>query len=596
MASRSPSPAPNAAAAVAGTDNEASSRAERGSGEGDKDAGKTKSGSRSRSRSRSGSRQRSQSRSRSRSRTRSRTRSHSRSRSLTPRSRSRSRSRSYSRSPTPKAANRAGSRSNSRGRSLGRSRSRSLSRSLSPRSRSRSPPRKVQRRVTRSPSPRNDVSLNSAIKVGNLTRNVSEGHIREIFGVYGKIKTINFPINPRFRFNMGYAEIEYETREEAQVALEGWNGGQLDGEIVEVLFITKITKAPPPTARPVRSRVPLSPRRGGRARSPLPPPPPRRRGEDHYSPPRRGNFDAPPPGRRDYYSPPPARRRDGYSPPPSARRNFNMNSYSPRRAKGVNAAPLGPRMPRGRSPPPPARGRLDRDLDREVLVGAEAEARIRIVVDEEEDVEDDLQVDQFRPRDAVDNQKEEEREEEEICKAYDVSSINILNKKPVDSKTALDKIKRRRDTHNRIERRRRDCINQLIEELLPRGDNSQSNILRAAVAHIQKLTRLNEYLKDQIEALQTGKIMPPPAIITTLAPILDINVDEDVPYRSESSSATSYTLHAQSHGLPHSPGSSSASSVGSAAYSSMSIPIGISSTYYTHPQGHGGEGGLSHMN
>ncbi|KAG0007734.1 hypothetical protein BGZ80_004308, partial [Entomortierella chlamydospora] len=81
------------------------------------------------------------------------------------------------------------------------------------------------------------------------------------------------------RFNMGYAEIEYETREEAQAALEGWNGGQLDGEIVDVVFITKITKVAPPAPRPVRSRVPPSPRRGGRARSPLPPPPPRRRGE-----------------------------------------------------------------------------------------------------------------------------------------------------------------------------------------------------------------------------------------------------------------------------------------------------------------------------
>lgn len=47
------------------------------------------------------------------------------------------------------------------------------------------------------------------------------------------------------------------------------------------------------------------------------------------------------------------------------------------------------------------------------------------------------------------------------CKAYDVGGVNILNKKPVDSKTALDKIKRRRETHNRVERRRRDCINQV---------------------------------------------------------------------------------------------------------------------------------------
>lgn len=73
---------------------------------------------------------------------------------------------------------------------------------------------------------------------------------------------------------MGFADVEYETREEAQLALDGWNGGQLDGEVVEVMFTKKVAKPVQP-ARPVRSRVPLSPpRRGGRARSP-----PRRRNE-----------------------------------------------------------------------------------------------------------------------------------------------------------------------------------------------------------------------------------------------------------------------------------------------------------------------------
>ncbi|KAG0210003.1 hypothetical protein BGX33_005173, partial [Mortierella sp. NVP41] len=47
-------------------------------------------------------------------------------------------------------------------------------------------------------------------------------------------------------------------------------------------------------------------------------------------------------------------------------------------------------------------------------------------------------------------------EEFKTCKGYDVGGVNILNKKPLDSKTALDKITRRRETHNRVERRRRD--------------------------------------------------------------------------------------------------------------------------------------------
>ncbi|KAF9378046.1 hypothetical protein BGX21_003012 [Mortierella sp. AD011] len=186
-------------------------------------------------------------------------------------------------------------------------------------------------------------------------------------------------------------------------------------------------------------------------------------------------------------------------------------------------------------------------------------------------------------------------EQFKTCQAYDVGGVNILNKKPVDSKTALDKIKRRRETHNRVERRRRDCINQLIDELtalLPKEDNSESkchrvNILRATVAHIQNLTRQNENLKHQIEALQTGKPMPPPAIITTLAPILDVDEDEDFDdnrsFNSETSAAAPYTL-------PR----SQRSSVNSVTYSPAPSPV-VPSPSHAYPLGPGGEGDSSHM-
>lgn len=70
--------------------------------------------------------------------------------------------------------------------------------------------------------------------------------------------------------------MEYETREAAEAAVLHWDKGQLDGEVVEAVFITKITRPPPPTERPVRARVPTPPpRRGGRNRAS----PPRRRTE-----------------------------------------------------------------------------------------------------------------------------------------------------------------------------------------------------------------------------------------------------------------------------------------------------------------------------
>ncbi|KFH72704.1 hypothetical protein MVEG_02993 [Podila verticillata NRRL 6337] len=114
-------------------------------------------------------------------------------------------------------------------------------------------------------------------------------------------------------------------------------------------------------------------------------------------------------------------------------------------------------------------------------------------------------------------------EQFETIKAYDVGGINILNKKTVDSQTALDKIKRRRETHNRVERRRRDQINQLIDELttlLPKDDEEDQsrshrvNILRSAVSHIQQLTRRNHELQDQIQTIQS----PSPLSSTRPAP------------------------------------------------------------------------------
>ncbi|KAG0254899.1 hypothetical protein BG011_005437 [Mortierella polycephala] len=151
-------------------------------------------------------------------------------------------------------------------------------------------------------------------------------------------------------------------------------------------------------------------------------------------------------------------------------------------------------------------------------------------------------------------------EQFKTCKAYDVGGVNILNKKPVDSKTALDKIKRRRETHNRVERRRRDCINQLIDELtslLPREDGDSAskchrvNVLKTAVTYIQDLTRHNETLNQQLQALQTGQPMPLPALVTT-PPSADPNdrngsssSSSQQPYIHEPNpSLSSYTPHA----------------------------------------------------
>ncbi|KAG0318065.1 hypothetical protein BGZ97_004417 [Linnemannia gamsii] len=158
-------------------------------------------------------------------------------------------------------------------------------------------------------------------------------------------------------------------------------------------------------------------------------------------------------------------------------------------------------------------------------------------------------------------------EEFKTCKGYDVGGVNILNKKPLDSKTALDKITRRRETHNRVERRRRDCINQLIDELtdlLPKEeDDSLSkghrvNILRNVVSHIQTLTRHNENLHQQLQALQNGSTLSPPTIITTPAPpTIHIGVnDKHVSDISPPSPLSHTSYRPRSHPSPQSAGSS----------------------------------------
>ncbi|KAF9123638.1 hypothetical protein BGW39_008810 [Mortierella sp. 14UC] len=97
-------------------------------------------------------------------------------------------------------------------------------------------------------------------------------------------------------------------------------------------------------------------------------------------------------------------------------------------------------------------------------------------------------------------------------KSFDLAGVNILNRKPLDTKTALDKLQRRRETHNRVERKRRDCINQLIDDLtklLPPKHLEETtskchrvNVLRGAVSHIKFLNESNQALAMSIRSIK----------------------------------------------------------------------------------------------
>ncbi|KAJ9632208.1 hypothetical protein H2203_000611 [Taxawa tesnikishii (nom. ined.)] len=51
----------------------------------------------------------------------------------------------------------------------------------------------------------------SKIVVEKLTKNVNEGHLREIFGTYGSIADLDMPMNRQFMTNRGTAYILYST-------------------------------------------------------------------------------------------------------------------------------------------------------------------------------------------------------------------------------------------------------------------------------------------------------------------------------------------------------------------------------------------------
>ena len=149
------------------------------------------------------------------------------------RSRSRS-SRSRSRSPKPARRPARGSPDRRPGRG---------SPDRRPRSRSPEPPP----RRSRAEPPKSAV-----LHIKNLTRNVSAEHLREIFGNFGSVKSVELAIDQSVQLSKGYAYVEFGARDQAELAIKHMDGAEIDSQRAAVNFVGQRPEPPPPP----RGRLP----------------------------------------------------------------------------------------------------------------------------------------------------------------------------------------------------------------------------------------------------------------------------------------------------------------------------------------------------
>lgn len=83
--------------------------------------------------------------------------------------------------------------------------------------------------------------------VSHLTRNVLEGHVREIFSNFGELKTVELAMDKYLNLPRGFAYVEYSLHEDAVKAQIHMDGGQLDGKV--------LSYAPAPHPPPLPSKL-----------------------------------------------------------------------------------------------------------------------------------------------------------------------------------------------------------------------------------------------------------------------------------------------------------------------------------------------------
>lgn len=70
--------------------------------------------------------------------------------------------------------------------------------------------------------------------VGNLPFSINEDSLSQLFAQYGQIQTLNIIKDKFSGQSRGFAFVEMTTQEEAQKAIEGLNGHNIDGRSIVV--------------------------------------------------------------------------------------------------------------------------------------------------------------------------------------------------------------------------------------------------------------------------------------------------------------------------------------------------------------------------
>merc|ERR1712151_56885 len=95
---------------------------------------------------------------------------------------------------------------------------------------------KSKKREQSKAEPAKSESSKTRISISSLSRTINEEHLKEIFGLFGKIQEVTLAVDDSLGMSKGYGFVEYESESDAKAAIEHMHGGQMDGSTIKVEY------------------------------------------------------------------------------------------------------------------------------------------------------------------------------------------------------------------------------------------------------------------------------------------------------------------------------------------------------------------------